>query len=82
MEMRKQAASIRFFGALIRTYQRVSSWGLPRCRFYPSCSEYMLQAIRSQGAWRGLRTGLIRLLKCHPWHPGGVNLISHGCHGR
>ncbi len=43
----------------------------PRCRFYPSCSEYALQAIREHGPGRGLRLSLRRIVRCHPGHPGG-----------
>lgn len=57
---------------LIRGYQRCISPLLPRaCRFYPSCSEYLLQAVEKHGVTRGISMGLIRLCKCHPFHPGG-----------
>jgi putative membrane protein insertion efficiency factor len=59
---------------LIRGYQRCISPWLPRaCRFYPTCSEYMLQAIDKYGVAKGSWMGLIRLLKCHPFHPGGYD---------
>ena len=41
------------------------------CRFTPSCSEYMVLALRKHGPIRGLRLGLGRLLRCHPWGGGG-----------
>ncbi|MGI9295831.1 MAG: membrane protein insertion efficiency factor YidD, partial [Pseudomonadales bacterium] len=54
------------------------------CRFYPSCSSYMAEAIQELGIRRGLILGLKRLAKCHPWHAGGVDTIparhSHGEH--
>ena len=57
---------------LIRGYQRCISPLLPgACRFYPSCSEYLLQAVEKHGVTRGILMGLIRLSKCHPFHPGG-----------
>ena len=40
----------------------------PSCRFHPTCSAYMLQAIDRHGAFKGLVLGTIRILKCHPWH--------------
>ncbi len=43
------------------------------CRFYPSCSAYSITAIRNHGIIRGLFLTINRLLKCHPWHPGGVD---------
>lgn len=43
------------------------------CRFYPTCSEYSIQAFRKHGTWKGFWMTLKRLCKCHPWHPGGVD---------
>lgn len=45
----------------------------PRCRFYPSCSEYGLGALNRFGLFRGLWLTGARLVRCHPWHPGGVD---------
>lgn len=47
----------------------------PRCRFYPSCSEYAIAAVRNHGIIRGLFLTVKRLLRCHPWHPGGVDPV-------
>ena len=41
------------------------------CRYDPTCSRYGTEAIRRHGAWRGARLSLGRLLRCHPFHPGG-----------
>lgn len=45
------------------------------CRFYPSCSHYAHEAIESHGAIKGTWLALKRLLRCHPWHPGGVDPV-------
>ncbi|NBW83095.1 membrane protein insertion efficiency factor YidD [bacterium] len=61
--------------ALIRLYQRCISPALgPRCRFYPSCSEYASECIAVHGILRGTALTGKRLCKCHPWHPGGIDL--------
>ncbi len=68
--------SQRLLIALIRAYQVLVSPFLPRsCRFYPSCSEYMLTAIRRHGPMRGTLLGTRRLMKCHPFHPGGYDPV-------
>jgi len=60
---------------ILRWYKRIISPLLPRaCRFTPSCSEYAALAIRRHGALRGSIKTLGRLLRCHPMHPGGVDL--------
>lgn len=61
--------------ACIRVYQRTLSPLLgPCCRFTPSCSHYACACIRDHGALRGGWLTVRRLLRCHPWHPGGVDL--------
>lgn len=47
----------------------------PRCRFYPSCSRYAYEAVRIHGVLKGLWLTTQRLLKCHPWHRGGIDLV-------
>ncbi len=63
--------------AALRVYQWSVSpvlWAFGvRCRFAPSCSEYMVGAIRKDGPGRGFVRGVKRLLRCHPWHPGGYD---------
>ena len=60
--------------APIRVYQRAISPALPkRCKYYPSCSEYAVQAVRSYGILRGLVLAAWRLLRCNPWSHGGVD---------
>ena len=61
---------------LIGFYSRAVSPALPaRCRFYPTCSAYAAEAISVHGAGRGGWLALRRLVKCAPWHPGGVDLV-------
>lgn len=45
------------------------------CRFYPSCSQYSVQALQKYGFAKGFRLSFVRLLKCHPFHPGGYDPI-------
>ena len=61
----------------VRLYQRAISPGLPaRCKYYPSCSEYAVQAVRSYGVFRGIVLAAWRLLRCNPWSHGGVDFVE------
>ncbi|MAE94757.1 MAG: membrane protein insertion efficiency factor YidD [Deltaproteobacteria bacterium] len=67
----------------IRSYQVAISPLLgPTCRFSPSCSEYALGAIRSQGPLRGSWLALLRIGRCHPFHPGGFDPVPTSAPGR
>ena len=58
-----------------RLYQRVISPAIPqRCKYYPTCSEYAVQAIRRFGILRGLVLAAWRVLRCNPWSHGGVDM--------
>jgi putative membrane protein insertion efficiency factor len=61
---------------LIRGYRfLLSPWLGNHCRFYPTCSRYAMTAVERHGALRGTAMGFARLLRCHPWHPGGVDPV-------
>ena len=60
--------------AVVRFYQRaISPMFGPKCRFTPTCSEYFIQSVKKYGALRGTVRGTWRLMKCHPFHPGGYD---------
>ena len=66
----------RLLVVLVRGYQLVvSPWFAPRCRFSPSCSAYAVQALQRHGAARGSVLAARRLLRCHPWNPGGPDPV-------
>ena len=60
----------------ILCYQKVISPFLPPvCRFYPSCSEYQIEALTKYGLIKGILLGIRRILKCHPFHEGGYDPV-------
>ena len=66
----------RLILALIRGYQlTLSPWLGSQCRFFPTCSEYARQAVERYGVLKGLRLAMVRVSKCHPWHPGGADPV-------
>ena len=61
----------------IRLYQRlVSPLLAPRCRYYPTCSAYAVDAIRSFGILRGLVLAVWRVVRCNPWSLGGIDRVE------
>jgi putative membrane protein insertion efficiency factor len=63
--------------SILRTYQMLISPLLPpACRFTPTCSQYAIDAVAKYGAARGLYLGLRRILRCHPFHPGGYDPVK------
>ena len=67
----------------IRAYQYTLSPILgPCCRFYPTCSNYAYQAIQQHGPLKGLFLAFKRLLRCHPFHPGGVDAVPQSAHNK
>ncbi len=66
----------RFVVGSIRLYQLLVSPLLPpACRFYPTCSQYALLAVEAHGIVRGGWLGIARFARCHPWNPGGIDLV-------
>ncbi len=64
----------RFVVGIVSLYRNLISPFLgPRCRFYPSCSAYMIEAVKMNGPIVGLSQGLMRLMKCNPLFQGGVD---------
>ncbi|RUM90061.1 MAG: membrane protein insertion efficiency factor YidD [Thiomicrospira sp.] len=66
----------------VRFYQLFISPLLgPRCRFYPTCSHYTIEAVQKHGVFCGLWLAIKRITKCHPGNPGGVDPVPDcGCH--
>ena len=60
--------------AMVRAYQWTLSPLLGKvCRYEPSCSHYFIGAVKKYGAARGAMRGVLRICRCHPWHPGGFD---------
>ncbi|WP_121172131.1 membrane protein insertion efficiency factor YidD [Kushneria sinocarnis] len=65
---------------LLRLYQYgISPLLGPRCRFWPSCSQYAIEALQTHGVLRGSWLALRRIIRCHPWHPGGFDPVPSCC---
>ncbi|MEE0452391.1 MAG: membrane protein insertion efficiency factor YidD [Peptacetobacter sp.] len=62
---------------LVRFYQKyISPLKGPTCRFYPTCSQYSIEAFKKYGFLKGLYLTIRRVLKCHPFHPGGYDPLK------
>jgi hypothetical protein len=74
---RMNAVAIGVAVGMIRAYRLVLVPVLPStCRFEPSCSRYTEEAIRRYGVFRGTAKGMGRILRCHPFHPGGFDPLE------
>lgn len=72
------ALAARLLIGMLGSYKRyVSPLLPPACRFHPTCSEYMAEAIRVHGVRSGLWLGVRRLSRCHPWNAGGFDPVPH-----
>lgn len=66
----------KIFVVAINGYQKyLSIFKPPSCRFFPTCSQYSKEAIEKYGSIKGIGKAVIRLLKCHPLHPGGYDPV-------
>lgn len=64
------------FILLIKFYRKfISPLKPPTCRFYPTCSSYAIKAFQQHGAIKGMYLTVVRLLKCHPLHKGGIDYV-------
>ncbi|RPJ07479.1 MAG: membrane protein insertion efficiency factor YidD [Spirochaetaceae bacterium] len=62
---------------LIRLYQKaISPLFPPACRFIPTCSEYAKESLLKHGFFKGSWYSILRILKCHPFHPGGYDPVK------
>ncbi|HET6454304.1 MAG TPA: membrane protein insertion efficiency factor YidD [Armatimonadota bacterium] len=61
---------------LVRGYQWFSKYRPPTCRYWPTCSEYAVQAIDKHGPIRGMVMAAWRILRCNPWSPGGFDPVN------
>lgn len=63
---------------LVRVYQGIISPYFPNaCRYTPTCSQYMIEAIQIWGFWKGFRLGMKRFVSCHPWGGSGHDPVPH-----
>lgn len=60
---------------LIDLYQKIPLRSHSKCKFYPTCSEYMKESIITYGSIKGMLLGIKRILKCNPFSKGGVDLV-------
>ena len=71
----------KFLIKAIKLYQLILSPLLgSNCRFEPTCSQYFIEAVEMNGVLKGSVMGIKRLLKCHPWHPGGFDPVCKKHH--
>ena len=67
----------KFLIFLIRIYQKtISPLKPPSCRFYPTCSQYAIEAVTKYGGIKGTYLSIKRILKCHPFNPGGYDPVK------
>ena len=65
----------KIFIAIVRTYQIATSHTAPRCKYYPSCSNYTATAVGRYGL-KGLAMAVWRIVRCNPWSQGGVDYVD------
>nr|WP_058304629.1 membrane protein insertion efficiency factor YidD [Gorillibacterium timonense] len=76
MSRQAKPASVRAAQAPVRFYRKyISPLKPPRCRYYPTCSQYALDALEEYGAVQGMWMATKRICRCHPFHPGGIDPV-------
>lgn len=74
--MQAYKLKVNIFVGMVRGYQRFISPGLPAsCRYHPTCSQYMIDAIQTHGSIKGVTMGTARFLRCHPLTKGGIDYV-------
>jgi putative membrane protein insertion efficiency factor len=78
LKVHPEGLSLRYFAILlIKIYQNTLGFVFPQaCRFYPSCSEYSIQALKRYGFFKGGWLSMRRVLRCHPFNPGGYDPVE------
>ena len=62
---------------LVKNYQKyISPMKPPSCRFYPTCSQYTIEVVSKYGIIKGISMALRRIIKCHPFNPGGYDPVK------
>lgn len=75
---KNQSALRKVLKGLIRIYQKaISPWFPAKCRYYPSCSQYAVEAIDHHGSLKGAWLSIKRILKCHPFSEGGFDPVPN-----
>ena len=70
-----RAVAVAIVLAPVHLWRMTIVFRQPRCRYYPSCSTYAVGALRVHGPLRGTRLAVGRVLRCHPWSPGGIDHV-------
>jgi hypothetical protein len=69
-----RTGAVRLIVGLVRVYRVTLGLLLGgQCRFHPTCSQYMIDAVHKYGPWRGAWRGIKRIARCHPFHAGGID---------
>jgi putative membrane protein insertion efficiency factor len=81
--MKEAGFAVKIIQGLISFYQRwISPLKKKSCRFHPTCSQYAKEAITAYGIWKGGIIAICRILRCHPFNPGGFDPVKLPDHNR
>lgn len=77
MATHRQGIAAALIIGMIRLYRMsFGAWLKGQCRFEPTCSLYAIEAVKQYGSLKGCYWAVRRLLRCHPWHPGGIDRVT------